>query len=135
MMIVAAAAFICTPIRVWDGDGPIWCAEGPKVRLAAIAAREIDGSCRRGQPCPPATGIAARDRLVRMLGGARGRSREGHVLVAGPPLTCRRVAYDDYGRTVAWCSAPRIGDLSCALVTARVAVRWPRYGGQEVCRV
>lgn len=35
--------FNCTPTRVWDGGGPIWCAEGPRVRLAGIAAREIDG--------------------------------------------------------------------------------------------
>jgi hypothetical protein len=21
--------FTCTPKRVWDGDGPVWCKEGP----------------------------------------------------------------------------------------------------------
>lgn len=46
--------FTCTPIPVWDGDGPIWCAEGPKIRLAGIAARELDGSCRPAHPCPAA---------------------------------------------------------------------------------
>jgi endonuclease YncB( thermonuclease family) len=39
LALLAGAAFTCTPVRVWDGDGPIWCAEGPKVRLAGIAAR------------------------------------------------------------------------------------------------
>lgn len=37
-------AFECTPVAVWDGDGPIWCAEGPRLRLAGIAARELDGT-------------------------------------------------------------------------------------------
>lgn len=135
-MLIAAlvsAMFTCTLTKVWDGDGPVWCAEGPRIRLAAIAARELDGSCRRGQPCPAASGVAARDRLVRLLGGARGTTRDGHVLVAGAPLRCRPVGPDDYRRMVAWCSAPRIGDLSCALVVAGVAVRWRRCGGERVC--
>jgi len=36
--------FTCTPTAVWDGDGPVWCAEGPKVRIAGVAAREMDGT-------------------------------------------------------------------------------------------
>ena len=86
--LAAGLIFACTPVRVWDGDGPIWCAEGPKVRLAGIAAREMDGSCRPGHPCPSAPAVAARDRLVRLLGGGRGRAPEGHVLVRGPTLRC-----------------------------------------------
>lgn len=121
--VAAQATFICTPVRVWDGDGPIWCAEGPRVRLAGIAAREIDGTCRPGHPCPAASGVAARDRLVQLLGGARGRSREGHVLVAGPRLSCRSYG-TTYGREAARCEAPGIGDVGCALVQARVAVDW-----------
>ena len=133
MLTAAAQTFTCTPTRVWDGDGPIWCAEGPRIRLAAIAAREIDGTCRRGQPCPSASGEAARDHLVQLLGGPRGTTRDGHVLVAGPPLRCRSVGPDDYRRTVAWCSTARVGDLSCAQVRAGVALRWQRYGGDRVC--
>lgn len=127
-------SFTCHPTRVWDGDGPIWCAEGQKIRLAAIAAREIDGSCRPYQPCPRASGIEARDRLVQLLGGPRGRAPDGHILVRGPALACRSAGPDDYRRTVAWCSAPApVGDLSCALVRAKVANRWTRYGGNYVC--
>lgn len=37
--VAQGTSFTCTPTRVWDGDGPIWCAEGPKIRLAGIAAR------------------------------------------------------------------------------------------------
>lgn len=133
-MILAGALFLCTPVAVWDGDGPIWCADGRKIRLAGIAAREIDGSCRTNQPCPPASGIAARDALVGFLGGARGRRRDGHILVTAPAMRCRFVSTDAYGRTVAWCSAAGVGDLSCAQVRAKVALRWRRYGGGQVCR-
>jgi endonuclease YncB( thermonuclease family) len=40
-IIAAGATFACTPIAVWDGDGPVWCAEGPRIRLHGIAAREV----------------------------------------------------------------------------------------------
>ena len=38
-IVAAGQTFTCTPTHVWDGDGPIWCAEGPHVRLSGIAAR------------------------------------------------------------------------------------------------
>jgi endonuclease YncB( thermonuclease family) len=44
-IVPAGQTFQCTPTRVWDGDGPIWCGEGPRIRLSGIAAREMDGSC------------------------------------------------------------------------------------------
>lgn len=134
MILLASALFVCTPVAVWDGDGPIWCAEGPRIRLAGIAAREIDESCRPRQPCPPAGGVAARDALVAMLGGARGMRPDGHVIVRAPAMRCRRVSIDAYGRTVAWCAAAGVGDLSCAMVRAKMAWRWRRYGGDKVCR-
>ena len=80
-VVPAGEVFTCTPVRVWDGDGPVWCAEGPHVRLAGIAAREMDGSCRSNQPCPDATAAQARDALVRLIGVPTGRSMEGHVLL------------------------------------------------------
>jgi hypothetical protein len=91
-VVQGGQSFTCTPIRVWDGDGPIWCREGPRIRLAGIAAREIDGSCRTGHPCPRASGIVARDTLVRLLGGAKGRSATGHILVTGPRPNADRLA-------------------------------------------
>ncbi|PKP86514.1 MAG: hypothetical protein CVT76_11155, partial [Alphaproteobacteria bacterium HGW-Alphaproteobacteria-15] len=66
-ILAAAAAFVCTPIAVWDGDGPIWCAEGPKIRVGNIAAREMDETCRPGHPCPAASGAAARDAVAAKL--------------------------------------------------------------------
>jgi len=49
-IIPNGASFACTPKALWDEDGPIWCKEGPRVRLTGIAAREIDGSCAAGPP-------------------------------------------------------------------------------------
>ena len=133
-LVAAGSAFTCTPVAVWDGDGPIWCAEGPKVRLAGIAAREIDGSCRPGHPCPPRGGVEARDALVRLIGRPRGVAPTGHVRVSGPPLQCRSDGIGKGDRTAAWCRAPRAGDLSCALVDGGYALRWDRYWRQSQCR-
>jgi len=58
------------------------------VRLADIAAREIDGTCKGNQPCPKASAEAAREALVDLLGGPRGVAREGHVLVNGATMAC-----------------------------------------------
>lgn len=46
------------------------------------------GGCNANQPCPTASAIEAGDALVRLLGKARGRSQEGHVLLEGPSLNC-----------------------------------------------
>lgn len=125
-IVPAGQAFTCTPTRVWDGDGPIWCAEGPKIRLAGIAAREIDGTCRRYQPCPAAAATRARDTLVGLLGDRRGVAPDGHVLVAGAPLDCLSAGPAKGGRTAAWCRTPAGVDLSCAMVASGTALRW-RY--------
>ncbi|MFN4040018.1 MAG: thermonuclease family protein, partial [Erythrobacter sp.] len=66
--IPAGQTFTCTPEAVWDGDGPVWCEEGPRIRLAGIAARELDGTCSPGHPCPDASAETARDALVRLVG-------------------------------------------------------------------
>src|SRR3954468_20079043 len=87
-IVAAGTTFACTPVAVWDGDGPVWCAEGPKIRIAGIAAREIDESCRSNQPCPAVTGAEARDRLVRLFGGPKGRLPDGHVRVRSAAMTC-----------------------------------------------
>jgi endonuclease YncB( thermonuclease family) len=139
--VASGMSFACTPVAVWDGDGPIWCAEGPKIRLHGIAAREIkrvggrivDAGCVRGHPCPTTSGVVARDRLVRLLDGPKGTLPTGHVRVAGPTMTCRAFGSAKGSRTAAVCTAPGVGDLSCRLVQAGVVVRWGRYGGAEVC--
>jgi endonuclease YncB( thermonuclease family) len=125
--VAAGSSFSCTPIRVWDGDGPIWCAEGPKIRLAGIAAREIDGSCRPGHPCPKASGTDARDALVRLVGTARGRLAEGHVLVTGKPLRCVSYGSGKGERTAASCVTAAGVDIGCAMVRGGFAMRWAQY--------
>jgi endonuclease YncB( thermonuclease family) len=126
-------AFICTPERVWDGDGPVWCREGPKVRLAGIAARELDGSCRDGHPCPAADPIASRDHLAQLLGKVTGKASEGHVLVEGPSLACTSKGSAGGFRTAAWCVSPVAGDLSCRMVADGFAARWDRYWRGRTC--
>jgi endonuclease YncB( thermonuclease family) len=130
--VPAGTRFTCTPIFVWDGDGPILCREGHKVRVAGISAREIDGRCRPGHPCAAAPAIAARDHLVGLLGGPRGVGREGHVAVRGPALACVS-AGSAGGRTAAWCEAPGAGDLSCAMLASGLVARWDRHWRGRGC--
>src|SRR3546814_18852332 len=66
---------------VWDGDGPVWCSEGPHIRLSGIVAREMDGTCRPGHPCPEAGARAARDHLVSLVGKPAGTRSPGQILV------------------------------------------------------
>ncbi|TPG21893.1 hypothetical protein EAH87_04895 [Sphingomonas koreensis] len=132
-IVAAGTHFRCTPVRVWDGDGPLWCAEGPRIRLAGIAAREMDGSCRPGQPCPAASANSARDALVALVGRRTGVSRDGHILVAGPPLDCLSEGSGRGDRTAAWCVSPTRGDVSCAMVATGTTLIWARYWRHHRC--
>lgn len=139
-IIAAGTPFPCTPTRVWDGDGPIWCAEGPKIRLSGIATREVemrggrivDAGCQPSHPCPTVDGVMARDALVRLVGTPVGTARTGHVLVRGITLECVSGGSGRGERTVASCSGP-IGDLSCAMVAGGYALRWQAYWGRRSC--
>lgn len=133
-IVPAGQTFICTPVRVWDGDGPIWCEEGPRVRLAGIAAREMDGTCRDNQPCPDADALAARDALVGLVGSPTGKSAEGHVFVRGPAMTCLSMGNGAGNRTAAWCVSPQSGDLSCAMVAGGWALRWQVCWREHPCQ-
>lgn len=132
-IIPAGNAFTCTPVRVWDGDGPIWCEEGPRVRLAGIAARELNGECRAGHPCPTGDAIEARDYLARLLGRRVGVSSEGHILIRGAALRCVSDGGAGGNRTAARCRSATQGDISCAMVRSGYALAWPRYGGVPNC--
>ena len=126
--------FNCTPTAVWDGDGPIWCDEGPRIRLSGIAAREIDNECRANHACPTASGVEARDALVHLLGGPRGRLSHGHVFVSAPTMRCVSTGSAGGSRTGAWCITSGGIDLSCAMVASGHAGRWERYWGRHNCR-
>jgi endonuclease YncB( thermonuclease family) len=133
-IVASGQTFTCTPTHVWDGDGPVWCAEGPHLRIAGIAAREMDGTCRTNQPCPAASAIEARDALVQLMGGARGTISTGHVVVRGPRLTCRSEGGAGGNRTAAWCRLPSGADLSCAMIKTGTVLRWDRYWKGPACR-
>ena len=133
-IVASGQTFTCTPTHVWDGDGPVWCAEGPHLRIAGIAAREMDGTCRTNQPCPAASAIEARDALVQLMGGARGTISTGHVVVRGPRLTCRSEGGAGGNRTAAWCRLPSGADLSCAIIKTGTVLRWDRYWKGPACR-
>lgn len=132
-IVPADQSFTCTPTHVWDGDGPIWCKEGPRVRLAGIAARELDETCSPGHPCPRASGKSARDALVALLGEPVGVGPHGHILVSAPPLRCRSDGSAGGNRTAAWCVSPINGDINCAMVRDGWALRWDRFWRQHTC--
>ena len=132
-VIPAGETFTCTPTHVWDGDGPIWCEEGPRIRLSGIAARELDGTCSTNHPCPDATAQAARNALVSLLGKPVGVGSYGHILVRGPSMQCRSDGSGGGNRTAAWCVSPKGGDINCAMVTGGWALRWDRYWKGHKC--
>lgn len=121
----AAERFTCTVTSVHDGDGPIRCAEAGndgkpiRLRLTAIAAREIDETCSPGHPCPEASGAAAKAYLQR--------------LALGQTLSCAPVGMS-YGRVTAWCWRSDGVELNCAMVEAGMALRWERYDpARQLC--
>ena len=132
-IVPSGQTFECTPTHVWDGDGPVWCREGPRLRLAGISAREMDGTCRAGHPCPRASAEAARNALVSLLGRQTGVGQHGHILVEGPTLSCRSDGSAGGNRTAAWCSSPQSGDINCAMVSGGWALRWDRYWRGHRC--
>ncbi|HMM13673.1 MAG TPA: hypothetical protein PKA57_03535 [Parvibaculum sp.] len=111
-----AGAFTCTVTGVHDGDGPIYCAEGPKIRLHAIAARELDETCLPGHPCPGASGAAAKRAL--------------EALALGQRLTCEATG-TSYGRVTAICRTSAGTELNCAMVRGGYAIRWNKFDRQR----
>lgn len=132
-VIPSGQTFEYTPTYVWDGDGPIWCEEGSRFRLAGIAAREFDGSCSLGQPCPETSGIDAREALVGLLGVSVGVSRHGHILVSGSTMRCVSGGSAGGNRTAAWCVSPSAGDINCEMLNGGWALRWDRYWNNHRC--
>lgn len=133
-IVSAGQTFTCTPVAVWDGDGPVWCAEGPHLRITGIAAREMDGTCRTNQPCPDASALEARDALVNLLGGPHGIYSTGHVKVSAGTMTCISKGSAGGTRTAASCTLPSGQDLSCAMVATGTVLRWDRYWQGHRCR-
>lgn len=121
--VVVGEAFPCTVASVTDGD-TLRCHESDgrgraiRVRLSGVAARERDGSCSPGHPCPNASAGAA--------------TAELEALALGQELSCRNVG-ETYGRIAAFCSRADGVDLSCAMVASGTALKWDRYWGWHRC--
>lgn len=115
--------FACTVASITDGD-TFRCLETEpngkqiRVRLSGVAARERDGSCSPGHPCPTSSAEAAADVLEHFA--------------LGRPLTCQQTGAT-YGRRAAFCQTPTGVDLSCAMVANGAAARWDRYWGDHTC--
>src|SRR3546814_16818296 len=86
-VVPAGQTFLCTPTRVCDGDGPVCCAEGPRIRLAGIAARDGDRTSRPNHPCADAPAPPARDALVHTGRTTTGSRTAGQRFVRGRPLS------------------------------------------------
>ena len=126
MMLIAAAtlpAFTCDVIRVHDGDGPLWCRSGEKVRVAGIQAPDFENAepCRR--PNARRGNYTCDDRAA-----ARSQ-RIVSSLVLGKRLACQPTG-KSYSRIVARCTLPDGRSLTCAAIAAGAAVRWDRYWRQ-----
>ncbi|HSG34513.1 MAG TPA: hypothetical protein VLA37_08255, partial [Sphingomonadaceae bacterium] len=101
--------FECSSPEITDGD-TLRCGSR-SVRLEGIDAPEMPGHCEPGRNCAPGDPYASAESLWHIVGNS--------------PLQCRQTDIDDYGRTVARCSAGNV-DLSCAQLDADQAI--PRYG-------
>jgi endonuclease YncB( thermonuclease family) len=110
-------AFPCAVASVHDGD-TFRCADGVRVRVAGIDARELDGSCAPGHPCasaPPEQATAALDRLI-----------------DGQTLTCEPNGRT-YNRVAAFCRRADGVDVSCAMLASGTVARWDRYWRGHRC--
>ncbi|MDP5279935.1 hypothetical protein Q9Q95_13450 [Sphingomonas sp. DG1-23] len=117
LSLAPSQPFTCTVTRVHDGDGPIWCAEGPKVRIAGVQAPDFESA----EPCrQKSAGYVCND--VR----ARASQRVVSGLALHRRLRCTPLE-PSYQRVVARCSLPDGRDLSCATIAAGAATRWDRY--------
>lgn len=112
----AGAMFKCTVTTVYDGDGPIHCREGASIRLNAVAAREMNGTCRPGQPCPTASALAAKHEL--------------QSIVLGHVLSCKQTG-TSYNRVTAICWTESGLEVNCAMVRSGKALIWDRYNRQN----
>lgn len=112
-----APSFTCTVTRVHDGDGPLWCSNGIKVRVAGVQAPDFENAepCRRhraGYTCSNAA--AQRSRLI------------VERMTLNRTMRCQPTG-KSYARVVARCTLADGRSLSCAVLAAGAAVRWDSY--------
>ena len=114
MSVDLPPGFTCEVVRVHDGDGPLWCGSGQRIRVAGIQAPDFTSAepCRQhrvGYVCDDVAAARAQAVATRLTLHQR--------------LTCRPVDRS-YSRVVARCTLPDGRSLSCALLAAGAAQRW-----------
>lgn len=115
----SADRLACAVAYVNDGD-TLRCRDGTRIRLHAVAAREGDGSCSPGHPCPAATAAAATAELRR--------------LADGRTISCEPTGRS-YGRVTAICWTPEGDEINCAMIRSGVALVWDRFDRRTpICR-
>ncbi len=111
--------FSCRVTSITDGD-TLRCSDGVRIRLHAIAAREMDETCPTGHPCPDASGASAHAEL--------------QSLASGKSLSCSQTG-QSYDRVTAICWTPENQEINCAMVRSGKAVVWDRFNREEpICR-
>lgn len=114
-----ANRFSCEVAFVNDGD-TFRCEDGTRVRLHAVAARESDGTCSPGHPCPQASAASATAAL--------------RALVSGQRLSCEKIG-ESYNRITAICWTPTDREVNCEMVRSKTTVVWDRFNRQTpICR-
>jgi len=114
-----AGTFSCRVASITDGD-TLRCADGTRVRLHAVAAREKDETCSPGHPCPDGSGADAAAQLAALAGGQT--------------LQCDRTG-TSYERVTAICRNEAGTEVNCAMVRSGNAVVWERFNAQRaICR-
>lgn len=110
--------FACDVAYVNDGD-TLRCQDGTRVRLHGISARETDGSCSPGHPCPAASASMSRAALTEL---------------AGRRITCVQTG-TSYERVNAICRNASGVEINCAMVERGAALVWDRFNRQRaICR-
>ena len=117
------APFVCAVVRVHDGDGPLWCANGIKVRIALVQAPDYEDAdpCRRRD--------ASRANYTCNNAAADHSQQIVERLVLHQAMMCQPMGMS-YSRVVARCTLADGRSLSCAVIAAGAAVRWDRYWRQ-----
>ncbi|MEG8223871.1 hypothetical protein OSJ57_25215 [Sphingomonas sp. HH69] len=115
----SASGFSCQVSSVTDGD-TLRCADGTRVRLHAVAAREKDETCSVGHPCPNASGAAATAKLSE--------------LANGQTLQCQQTG-TSYNRVTAICRNEADVEINCAMVRSGTTLIWPRFNAERaICQ-
>ena len=123
------ALALCLVVSVYDGDGPIHCASGERLRLLGVQAADYETAepCRRRRP-----GFVCSNRLA-----DRARDNLRRLAPIGATISYEAIKRDRYGRIIANAWAGTV-NLSCAQVRGGFAAYRADYdtGGRlrRICR-